>query len=1293
MELVGIRITLVYFWMTSFARMSYQAENVLYPFGPSEGDTKLPSNDDGDSGKIKLDLKFPYFDEDHASLIVNTNGIISFIKNVSQYTPDVFPLDDDRRIIAPYWADVDTSGPRGENGKVWYRQTTNDTSFLQNLTDQIGSIFRVEFRFRPFVAKFAFVATWENVTFYSISGGAALKTNTFQAVLVSDGDYSFTIFNYEKLEWTTGSSSFGDKGTGLAGNSSVAVAAQVGFNAGDGSNYYSVPGSRTDAILEISQTSNILVPGRWVFRIDGKSVEAGGCREDTANAAQLQISPQQVSMLGGDVLSISGPCFQSTNIILCRIEDVVIEAIYDPETDPFTVRCPSPLFMRVGPSKVMLSRDGGGSYNYTGHVSVVGLDRIEPAIRSYQMADDIISLTWNTEGFPSPDSRAQDIYIDILLYFYKEDTTTGLVQLAPARQSAIRKNTRLDNDRMLLSTMEISDVARERESDVSVGIFRITEANEVKLNMSNRWVDGNLDIMNMETPIAAMWSLPFNLNPDSSTSEASWCSKWASDQIPPSTDNAPPCPCLLQQALADIGGFEDYPWCDHRFHEECPYRWEANHCVRAKIASSRGYGQLCCYGFDGNILHLNDTPAGGYTQKHHHRGFLPPRFPGNIPYLSNYLWDRIPWEECCGKTRDGTAEERGRCDLFRGKRPSSDCKDYRAPAVGAVFGEPHFITFDGKDYIFNGHGEYTLVMTDDTQPPDGRIQVQGRLQQLDEYVRATGLTAVAAGSDTSSTVHVELNDRREMDAWIRADGSDESWNNINFIRSNYWMDDGVTIELGFTEDNRKLLWVTFDQGIAIMLEKPFGSTAMSVRIYIPSTLKEKVIGLLGTWNDDATDDFTIPSGRSITGNSPENLHKYFGQEWNVDPSESLFRYDVGLNHSLINHEDYEPNFDFEQFVTDEELDDVCGDNRFCIYDFIKTGVPNMAEAAGNAHNMWQRTRNHTTNVVSCGYLPPPGNGSKVGVVYLAGSMVTMTCNKGFDMIGTVEWLCRPIGSWSGNETTTCVESKDTRMWLILYIVMAIVAFLILISCCLICFVCIMRRRKDKEHDKERERSKSNAGLSVAYQNGGYTPDGGITKINGTTPTSNGISNGNGASHHIATEEEIDGGVANGQPTNARAANGHTANGHAATNGHTTNGHAAASNTRGHAEAPPSQNNHETGTLDSAAGGAVGVSGDGSVSSSNVSSPRRPAQVSTSHRDQPSTSNDPASNYKGGAPPIEKKLKKKAKENPYDALPASLKSKLNNPDYETLSKYRKEIPALMEYIWLIKRYREVCTGPS
>lgn len=50
--------------------------------------------------------------------------------------------------------------------------------------------------------------------------------NTFQAVLVSDGSYTFTLFNYYEINWTTGTASGGDPLTGLGG-----VMAQVGVSA------------------------------------------------------------------------------------------------------------------------------------------------------------------------------------------------------------------------------------------------------------------------------------------------------------------------------------------------------------------------------------------------------------------------------------------------------------------------------------------------------------------------------------------------------------------------------------------------------------------------------------------------------------------------------------------------------------------------------------------------------------------------------------------------------------------------------------------------------------------------------------------------------------------------------------------------------------------------------------------------------------------------------------------------------------------------------------------------------
>jgi Nidogen-like len=66
-----------------------------------------------------------------------------------------------------------------------------------------------------------------------------MQTNTFQAVLASDGDKTFVMFNYEKLMWTTGITSGGNGQTGLGGTP-AAVRYQRFINSlmGDKINFY-----------------------------------------------------------------------------------------------------------------------------------------------------------------------------------------------------------------------------------------------------------------------------------------------------------------------------------------------------------------------------------------------------------------------------------------------------------------------------------------------------------------------------------------------------------------------------------------------------------------------------------------------------------------------------------------------------------------------------------------------------------------------------------------------------------------------------------------------------------------------------------------------------------------------------------------------------------------------------------------------------------------------------------------------------------------------------------------------
>ncbi|NWU92528.1 SNED1 protein, partial [Upupa epops] len=246
----------------------------FYPFGPAQGDAATRKQDDGGSELRPLAVTFPFFGAGHSGLYVNNNGIISFLKEVSQFTPVAFPISKDRRVVAAFWADVDNR----QAGDVYYREST-EQSILERASRDIVQYFP---EFPGFSAQWVFIATWYRVTFF---GGSSISpVNTFQIVLITDGKLSFTIFNYESITWTTGmhASSGGDL-SGLGG-----IAAQAGFNAGDGKRYFNIPGSRTDDIADVEMTTNVGIPGRWVFRIDDAQVQVGGCSNTTSVCLTLR---------------------------------------------------------------------------------------------------------------------------------------------------------------------------------------------------------------------------------------------------------------------------------------------------------------------------------------------------------------------------------------------------------------------------------------------------------------------------------------------------------------------------------------------------------------------------------------------------------------------------------------------------------------------------------------------------------------------------------------------------------------------------------------------------------------------------------------------------------------------------------------------------------------------------------------------------------------------------------------------------------------------------------------------
>jgi autotransporter-associated beta strand protein len=240
-----------------------QAGATLYDFGAAAGDSKVAACDDcfqaqslvgvGPGGSA---LSFSFFAKSYTSLFVNNNGAISMGAGVSAYTGQPMPYSSNP-LIAPYWADVDTRA--ANSGTVWYR-ADQSASFLSAVSNEINHSFLGGDQ--GFNATFAEVVTWDHVGYYNQK---ADKLNTFQAVIVSDGMRTYAIFKYPEggINWTRGDVS--------PANSF----AQVGFDAGDGVNYYNAVGTLTAQTLQLPNLSST-VPvsrGTQVYRIDGALIQ------------------------------------------------------------------------------------------------------------------------------------------------------------------------------------------------------------------------------------------------------------------------------------------------------------------------------------------------------------------------------------------------------------------------------------------------------------------------------------------------------------------------------------------------------------------------------------------------------------------------------------------------------------------------------------------------------------------------------------------------------------------------------------------------------------------------------------------------------------------------------------------------------------------------------------------------------------------------------------------------------------------------------------------------------------
>ena len=226
----------------------------------------LSPNDDGSSDPIDLSGAFPtglrFFSGSYDRVVVNTNGNVTFNGALPIYTPNAFPVADEP-MIAPYWADVDIRPFAPDCGG--FGAATGSPGNGPCLSPSSNGVW---WHLEPG----RFVVTWDTVGYFSCHGDHLMS---FQLILTdtsscaNPGDFDAE-FRFNRCEWTTGDASAGSGGFG-------GTPAQAGFDAGDGRNFFAVPGSlMPDINVRMCSGTNTGTPGLWRFTIRNGAVTMGG---------------------------------------------------------------------------------------------------------------------------------------------------------------------------------------------------------------------------------------------------------------------------------------------------------------------------------------------------------------------------------------------------------------------------------------------------------------------------------------------------------------------------------------------------------------------------------------------------------------------------------------------------------------------------------------------------------------------------------------------------------------------------------------------------------------------------------------------------------------------------------------------------------------------------------------------------------------------------------------------------------------------------------------------------------
>ena len=866
----------------------------FFPYGTGVNDLIFPANDDGSTNALPLPGIFPYFDNNHRQIYLANNGLFSFLGPISTFVPDPFPLGDGRRLVAGFWSDIDTRGNIPSGNTVYYQihGTQSGRVLFDKATAYVRAYFPSERAFSP---SMVITGTWYRVGAFPAQTN---RTNTFQIVLATDEIRSFAFLLYYDLQW--------------ASPGSNGVGGQAGFNAGDGLVFQMLPNSRTSNVTLLASTSNVNVPGLFVYRIDTDTIGSGGCGN-----RQNAFRPRRGSQLGSTAVTIRGPCFNNitSSMVKCRFgNSTVVDGLV---INDLKATCLTPMVALPSTVEIYLSTDQGNSFallpgTFTFTAAEYGMSTIDNAevevrnvANAYLTAGDQLTLGWFLSDATMNDWIGLSMQLEVLMYTVSLNTTTG--EVAGVSSTVLRQSI---IPRAGYQSISIT-VPASSNTNFGTAFFRVVARN-IQTNVIHAGLNSALFVTNVNAPVAS-----------------NYCQAWITRQPEASTWNGDLllCPLTLVQARVARCCYEPDPTClensnnnsdfncllrrgDSRYQER-----SAVACYRSRGTNQWNAGAECCYDQTGQLITYG---SGSGTDDRYQ--------PATSPLL-HFVDDTMPFLACCLMSGD-----RDSCTRYFELRPSRRGSNTRN-AWGGSWGDPHFTTLDGAAYTFNGYGEYTyLAIASSPVSSTATFDSVVRSLAFHAQIRTTPIT-VSNGTLTNDAtvirgfaaqnISVTVSRReflvvRRGNETISFDGTSDD--TISASNSTVLSFPELTIERNRTSGVMTLSWFI---GVAIQITPITVSAALSnvlvlnVAVSVASAHRNRTFGLLGSYDNDPSNDIRARNG-SLIGSadalSAEQIHRQFGQTWAIDPLQSLFYYEAGDAASLYASRNslYVPSFAFPQ---------------------------------------------------------------------------------------------------------------------------------------------------------------------------------------------------------------------------------------------------------------------------------------------------------------------------------------------------------------------------------------------